>query len=183
LTEKLRDALTSIEEEKTSLDNSVRYKTPNIGKKQNKKILEEDGIKCFDLGRQSLLPEMNEDFDLRQSLGPMTKLNSSFASQQAKQAPAESLEIEDQLFMINELERLKKENEDLQEYISKFGRQSINETAGKKENIIYLENNFALREELEQLKEESLFLGEELQKYQRHSNSLADEVRPQNLKS
>lgn len=49
------------------------YRTPNVGKRQNKQILEEDGIKCFDLGRQSL----GEEFDLRQSLG--NKLNNSFA--------------------------------------------------------------------------------------------------------
>ncbi len=40
----------------------------------------------------------------------------------------------------------------------------------------FLENNFAMREEVEMLKEESLFQSEELQKYQRHCTSLADEV-------
>jgi hypothetical protein len=43
-------------------------------------------------------------------------------------------------------------------------------------NII-LDNNRALRDELEMLKDESLFQGEELAKYQRHCISLADEVK------
>jgi|LauGreDrversion4_2_1035121.scaffolds.fasta_scaffold376760_1 hypothetical protein len=43
--------------------------------------------------------------------------------------------------------------------------------------LIYsLENVFALKEELEQLKEDFLIQGEELSKYQRHSISLDDEV-------
>ena len=87
------------------------YRTPNVGKRQNKQILEEDGIKCFDLGRQSI----GEEFDLRQSLG--TKLNNSFAA-----AKPEALELEEQLLMFSELERLKKENEEMQQFLGNMDR-------------------------------------------------------------
>ena len=41
------------------------FRTPNISKQQNKQILEEDGIKCFDLERNSLHIDGGEEFDLR----------------------------------------------------------------------------------------------------------------------
>lgn len=92
-----------------------------------------------------------------------------------------ALDVDDQLFMITELEKLKKENEDMQEYIDKMecNRQSYKEQTGNQSSYLkaLLENNYAIKEELELLKEESLFQGEELSKYQRHCNSLADEVR------
>lgn len=45
-----------------ALLNSESFKTPRIGKQQNKNVLEEDGIKCFDLE--------NQTDDLRLSLCP-----------------------------------------------------------------------------------------------------------------
>lgn len=36
-------------------NNSELFRTPKIGKQQNRRVLEEDGIKCFDLERQSLI--------------------------------------------------------------------------------------------------------------------------------
>ena len=45
-----------------------------MAKNQNKNILEQDGIKCFDLERQSIIGDGDgdgTDFDLRKSLGLM----------------------------------------------------------------------------------------------------------------
>ena len=42
--------------------------------------------------------------------------------------------------------------------------------------MIGVENNLALKEELEIVKEEALMKDEELNKYQRHCHSLSDEV-------
>lgn len=106
MAEKLRDATSHADE------SSVMYRTPNVGKRQNKQILEEDGIKCFDLGRQSI----GEEFDLRQSLG--SKLNNSFAAA----AKPEALELEEQLLLFSELERLKKENEEMQQFFGNMDR-------------------------------------------------------------
>ena len=52
-------------------DNSELYRTPKVGKQQNKKVLEEDGIKCFDLDKQSIILGYNpmDEFDLRESIG------------------------------------------------------------------------------------------------------------------
>jgi hypothetical protein len=57
-------------------DNSELYRTPKVGKQQNKRVLEEDGIKCFDLERQSLIAGQNaamDEFDLRESIGFSSK--------------------------------------------------------------------------------------------------------------
>jgi hypothetical protein len=45
--------------------------TPKVGKLQNKRVLEEDGIRCFDLDKQSvIMQDLNADeFDLRESIG------------------------------------------------------------------------------------------------------------------
>jgi archaellum component FlaC len=83
---------------------------------------------------------------------------------------AGSLELDDQLFLINEIERLKREHEELQLTVEKLEREKEH-FKSKAENV------FAMREECEILKEESLFQTEELAKYQRHSASLADEVK------
>jgi hypothetical protein len=53
------------------------------GKKQNKKILEEDGIKCFDLKNTLLV----EEFDLRESIGAISiKSNKSRRQEKGDQA-------------------------------------------------------------------------------------------------
>ena len=56
-------------------DNSELYRTPKVSKQQNKRVLEEDGIKCFDLERQSLIAGHNpmDEFDLRESIGLSSK--------------------------------------------------------------------------------------------------------------
>lgn len=57
-------------------DNSELYRTPKVGKQQNKRVLEEDGIKCFDLERQSLIiagQNAMDEFDLRESIGLSSK--------------------------------------------------------------------------------------------------------------
>ena len=62
MAEKLKEVLTSTNlntshqsigshKQKRHHGDSEKFKTPNISKNQNKKILEEDGIKCFDLER------------------------------------------------------------------------------------------------------------------------------------
>jgi hypothetical protein len=57
----------SSKQKKSSILDSDAFRTPNMSKQQNKKVLEEDGIKCFDLERQSLILgiEDENEFDLR----------------------------------------------------------------------------------------------------------------------
>jgi len=70
------------------------------GKKQNKKILEEDGIKCFDLKNTLLV----EEFDLRESIGAIS--NKSNKSRRSQEKGDQG--------MLLEIERLSHECEELQ---------------------------------------------------------------------
>ena len=54
----------------TGADNG--FKTPSLSKQQNKRVLEADGIQCFDLEKQS--ENGNDDFLLRMSIGPLFSL-------------------------------------------------------------------------------------------------------------
>ena len=93
------------------------FRTPKVGKQQNKKILEEDGIKCFDLERHSLLIEDGEDFDLRESIG-FASSKSLVSKKSVKQVPnnqqqSQMNDISDQIQIMHEIDRLKRDNDDL----------------------------------------------------------------------
>jgi len=136
----------------TGADNG--FKTPSLSKQQNKRVLEADGIQCFDLEKQS--ENSNDDFLLRMSIGPVMQPSS---------------EINEQLKMWQELERVKREKESMtmQLEILQFEKQSIVTDRGKFSEFYYgIENQMALKEELEIVKEELVLKEEELSKYQRH---------------
>lgn len=64
----MQERLTQKEEVKVEV-----WKTPSVGKQQNKKVLEEDGIKCFDLedGSEDLrmsLESQEEGININESL-------------------------------------------------------------------------------------------------------------------
>jgi hypothetical protein len=69
---------------KMTLLDSECYRTPKVTKNQNKKVLEEDGIRCFDLDRNILLGALEADnmldVDLRNSIGFNNKCNISAIS-------------------------------------------------------------------------------------------------------
>ena len=80
MAEKLKELLnlqmnTSTVSNKTKKGASL-YCTPKVSKQQNRRVLEEDGIVCFDLDKQSLLngQDLNADeFDLRESIAISTR--------------------------------------------------------------------------------------------------------------
>ena len=75
------------------------FKTPTMTKQQNRRVLEEDGIQCFDLENNS---SMGGDNDLlRMSLMPGA----------LSQMPSQNVSIDEQLKMWQELEKVKRENE------------------------------------------------------------------------
>jgi hypothetical protein len=53
----------------TKIQNEQYFKTPSLGKQQNKRVLEEDGIRCFDLDDQEYNSVMGESDLLRMSIG------------------------------------------------------------------------------------------------------------------
>jgi hypothetical protein len=69
---------------KMTLLDSECYRTPKVTKNQNKKVLEEDGIRCFDLDRNILLGALEADnmldVDFRNSIGFNNKCNISAIS-------------------------------------------------------------------------------------------------------
>jgi hypothetical protein len=93
------------------------FRTPSLGKQQNKKVLEEDGIKCFDLEHQSL----NED--LRLSIG-LPNLPANF-TMGAVTSDGTSLNLNDQLKMWQELEKTKREIDSLQSYVDKLEKEKM----------------------------------------------------------
>jgi len=88
IAEKLRDLLIQSQNnsmvqqpsKKMKKFDSECFRTPKVGKQQNKKILEEDGIKCFDLDRNSFMIEGGEEFDLRDYIGLISNSNRSMFS-------------------------------------------------------------------------------------------------------
>lgn len=96
------------------------FKTPQAGKQQNKSVLEEDGIQCFDLENNSL-SSLNGDSDfLRMSLGNVEKLVQQLNCGNLAGASLPSgngLEMNEQLKLWQELEKQKRENEGLQQQL------------------------------------------------------------------
>lgn len=97
-------------------------------------------------------------------------------------APAQEIsELTEQIVILEELEKLRRDNEDMQMFIERLEHEKSTLTAShgntQRMIILLIDDNHALKEELEMMKEELLFQGEELAKYQRHSTSLADEVK------
>jgi hypothetical protein len=90
------------------------YKTPSVSKQQNKLVLEEDGIQCFDLEKEN---NFLGDNDLlgRLSVGPLPLgtlgTNSGTGG--------------DELRMFQELERVKRDNELLQLQVEKAERDKM----------------------------------------------------------
>ena len=79
MAEKLKE-LMNMQMNNSNTGAHMMYCTPKVGKQQNKKVLEEDGIRCFDLDKQSMImqDDLNADeLDLRQSIGLSCKSKAS----------------------------------------------------------------------------------------------------------
>ena len=164
---------------------SEGFQTPKAGKQQNKSVLEEDGIQCFDLENNSLSSLNGDSEFLRMSLGNVEKLvqQLSCGNLAEQSLPNGTSEMNEQLKLWQELEKQKRENESLLQQLEAL-------ESDKKTNFVergktqvdrllifcVLENYVAVKEEHEMLKEEIVLKEEDLQKYQRHCESISDEV-------
>lgn len=141
--------------------NTLSPKRGQIKKSQNKVILEEDGIECFDLE----MMQSDAQDDLRLSIGAQIKNMPPPMSKKAEVISEYSPEAE----LLSQLEKSKNEiNAMMQE------KEKLDRTRQEQE----LETKLEMRETIEMLKEESLIKDEVLSKYENQQKITEDEVSP-----